>query len=96
MSAWNPPTGPRSAPTGQKNNIFRAPIKTVSLDLWATDKLLWGRIQAPLLHSTGLWPESVSTMMWHFSFKAACQRYNTLDMNKYGKTLEQKHSGVRF
>ena len=49
-----------------------------------------------LLHATILWPEVVSTMMWPFSFKAASQKYNILDMYEGVKTPEQKFSGADF
>ena len=41
-----------------------------------------------LLHTTILWPEAVSTILWPFSFKSSCQKYNILEMNEYQKTPE--------
>ena len=49
-----------------------------------------------LLHTTRLWPEAVSNMMWPFSFKASCQRYNILEIDEVVKTPEQKFSSVEF
>ena len=37
-----------------------------------------------------------STMMWPFYFKSECQRRNILEIDKYGKTLEQNFSVVEF
>ena len=52
--------------------------------------------QIILLHVNILWLESVSTMMWNFSFKAECQRYNRLDTEKDGNTPEHKFEGTDF
>ena len=52
--------------------------------------------QTLLLLAAGLCPEEVSTMLCPFSFKAAFQRYNILEMDDDGKTPEQKFSGVAF
>ena len=49
-----------------------------------------------LHHAIRLCPESVSTMLWTYSFKASCQRYNILEMDEEGNTPEQKLSGVGF
>ena len=49
-----------------------------------------------LLHATRLWSELVSNMLWNFFFKAACQRYNSLEMDEDGKTPEHKISGVEL
>ena len=49
-----------------------------------------------LLHATRLWIEAVSTMLWTLSFKTACHRYNSMDMDEDRKTPEQKFSGVEF
>ena len=49
-----------------------------------------------LLHATGLWPEEVNTRLLPFSFKAACQSHNSLEMDEERKTLEKKFSGVNF
>ena len=35
-------------------------------------------------------------MMWHLSFKTACQIYNSLEMGNDGKMPEQKFAGVEF
>ena len=37
------------------------------------NELILGR-HTVLLHTTRMWPEAVSTMLWTFSFKATCQR----------------------
>ena len=68
-----------------KNAIFERMINKLTLVSWDL-----------LLHVTRLWPEAVSTMMWHFSFKAACQRYKSLEMDEDGKTPEHTFSGVDF
>ena len=49
-----------------------------------------------LLHNTILFLESVSNMLWTFFFKSECQRYNILELEKDGKTPEQKFFGVEF
>ena len=49
-----------------------------------------------LLHTTRLWPESVSTMLCPLYFKAEYQMYNSLEMDEDGKTLGQKFYGVEF
>ena len=36
------------------------------------------------------------TMLWNFSFKTACQRYNILEIYEYGNTLKQNVSGLEF
>ena len=53
-------------------------------------------IRTLILHSTILLPVSVSNIVWTFSFKAACQIYNSLNMDKDVKTPEQKFAGVEF
>ena len=49
-----------------------------------------------LFHATRLWSEVVSTMMWNLSFKTARQSYNSLEMDKYLNTPDQRFSGVEF
>ena len=49
-----------------------------------------------LLQTTRLWPESVNTMMWPFSFRENFKRCNILEIDWYRKTLDQKFSGVEF
>ena len=35
-------------------------------------------------------------MMWNFSFKETCHKYNSLDMDEDRKTLEKKFAGLEF
>ena len=49
-----------------------------------------------LLRATRMWTEWVRTMLWNFYFKAFCQRYNNLEMEKYKENLEQNFYGVEF
>ena len=35
-------------------------------------------------------------ILWPFSFQAYCQRYNSLYIYEYGKTLKRKLSGVEL
>ena len=49
-----------------------------------------------ILHATRLWPESVSTMIFTFSFKAAFHRYNSLEMDEEGRTPGNKSTNVKF
>ena len=49
-----------------------------------------------LFHATIMWPEDMSTKLLNLYFKAAFQRYNSLEMEKDKKTSEQKFSGVEF
>ena len=50
-----------------QNEIVERSIKELTLVSWNL-----------LIHATRLWPEAVITIMWSFSFKASCQRYNRL------------------
>ena len=68
-----------------QNKIVEHRIKELTLGSWTL-----------LLHATRLWPEAVSTIMCPFSFKSACQRYNSLEMDENRKTPEKKFSGVDF
>ena len=50
-----------------QNEIVKHRIKEFTLGSWTL-----------LLHTTRLWLEVVITMMWSFSFKSVCMRYNSL------------------
>ena len=52
--------------------------------------------QTLLIHATRLWTEYVITFLQPFLFKAEFQRYNSLDIDKYRKTPDQKFSVVYF
>ena len=56
-------------------------------------QLILGSKTLPL-HATRLCPEAASTTLQPFSFKAAYERYNSLEMDKDKKTPEQKFSGM--
>ena len=49
-----------------------------------------------LMKATRLCPEAVITMMCHLSFKAAYQRYKSLDIYKDGYILEKNFAGAAF
>ena len=49
-----------------------------------------------LLHATWLWPEAVITMLWDFSFKTECQRYNILEMYEDEIMTEKNFYGEEF
>ena len=51
----------------------------------------WARTS--LLHAKRYWPEMISTILWPYALKSACQRYNELHFNKNGLSPEQRFSG---
>ena len=78
-------------------------LATIGWDLTTKNTIVEHRIKeltlgslTILLHSSRLWPEAVSTMMWPFYFKAACQKYNNMEIYEERKTPDQKFSGVEF
>ena len=71
--------------SNHQNEIFERRIKELALG----SRIL-------LIHTTRLWPEAVKTMLWNFYFKAASQRYNSLEIENYRKTPEQKFADVEF
>ena len=68
-----------------QNKIVDHSIKEFTLGIWTI-----------LLHATRVWKEAVSKMLLPFSFKAVCQKYNSLDIGEDRKTSEHKFSGIQF
>ena len=42
-----------------------------------------------LLHAKRRWPHAISTILWPYALKSACQRYNQLHLNSSGLSPEQ-------
>ena len=75
------------------DNVLRVESRHQNAIFEIRIKLLTLGIHTLLLHATRLCPEYVSTMI---SLKEACQRYNSLEMDKNGKMPDQKFSGMEF